>query len=125
MVQRELGWRTGQNQIERRRVGRAMYVAVLLVREGHRISVPVVLVFGDVVSWHCKDFAIVTFDLTVRLWVIRGGEDVQDPEKRADSLEEFRGELLSVIRDQRLRWTIFKHPCFEERNGNRISVNPS
>ena len=61
---------------------------------------------------------MVTFDLTVRLLVIRGGEDVRDPEKRADSLEEFCGELLTVVRDQRLRWPIFKDPCFDERNGN-------
>ena len=57
--------------------------------------------------------------------MVRGGEDVRDAEKLADSSEEFLGELLSVIRDQRLRWSIFKDPCFHERNGNRISVNPS
>ena len=40
--------------------------------------------------------------------------------RRTDGLEESSGEMLSVIRYQRLRWTVFKDPRFDERNGNRM-----
>ena len=100
-------------------------MTVLRVRECRRISVPVVLVFVDVVSYHCEDRSIVTLTLTVRLWVVRGGEDVRESENRTNGLEDFRGELLTVIRYQRLRWGVFKDPCFDERNCNRISINLS
>ena len=42
--------RTRQHKNERRRVGSAMYVTVVRVRACRCISVPVVLVFVDVVS---------------------------------------------------------------------------
>ena len=64
-----------------------VHVTVVRIRECCLISVPVVLVFVDVVSQHCEDRAVITFDLAVRLWVIRGDKDVPDSEKRADSLE--------------------------------------
>ena len=67
-------------------VSRAVLVAVLRIRECRRISVPVVLVFGDV-SWHYEDRAVATLNLTVRLWVVLACEDVQDSEKRANGLE--------------------------------------
>ena len=57
--------------------------------------------------------------------MIRGGEDVRDSQKLVDSLEEFRGELLSVIRDQSPLWPVFKHPSFDERNSNLVGIDPS
>ena len=72
-------------------------MTIVRVRECRCISVPVVLVFVDVISSHGEDLSVVTFELTVRLWVIRGGEDVRDFESRTNSLEEYRGEPFSVI----------------------------
>ena len=80
-------------------------VAAVRVRQCIRISFPVVLVFVNVVSKHCEDRAVISFDLTVRLRVVRGGEDVRDSGELTDGSEEFRGELLSVIRYRRRRRT--------------------
>ena len=50
MMQQEFGRRARQHKIERRCVARAIYVKFVQLRECRRISVPVVLVFVDVVS---------------------------------------------------------------------------
>ena len=48
-----------------------MDVAVVLIRDCRCISIPIVLVFVDVLPEHGKDSSIVTFDLAVGLRMIR------------------------------------------------------
>ena len=55
MMPREFGRRARQHKVERCSVGRTVHVAVVRIRECRRMSVAVVLMFVDVVSWHCED----------------------------------------------------------------------
>ena len=115
-------------------LGRSRNRGVVRVRETRKrgysyttrtISIPVVLVFVDVIPEHGEDSSNITLDPIISMRVIRRCEYVRDSEQRAYGLEEFRSELFSVIRYQRLCMSVFKQPRHDERYRNRISTDPS
>ena len=102
-----------------------MYMGVVSIRKRSHVHIPVVLVVTHVVPQHRGDCSVLSFDLPVYLGIVRRGVQIRYPQKTARAVEEPGIKLRAVVRKQRARDAILKHPLVAERNCDGVRRHPA
>ena len=71
---------------------------VICVGNPRNVPVSIVTVVVNVVPQHGQNGPVVTFNLAIRLRMVRAGKPIVDTETLAHGLEQLRGELRTVVR---------------------------
>ena len=87
-----------------------MDLVVVRIREWLNKLVPVPLMIGNVMSQTRGECLIVSFGLAVGLGMIRSRRLPSDTHNMANCFEKFGYELRSIIRQDRIRYSVAKYP---------------
>jgi hypothetical protein len=89
--------RSREHQLERGEVKRGMYPQIIPVGDSRCVIVPIRLTLSYVSAQRIQNSSFKPLNLAVSLGMIRGREDLRDPQLSAHFQEEFRGKLRSIV----------------------------
>lgn len=95
-----------------------MWLTVVCVRESVREQLPVTWVVRHIRSQRCENCSVVSFNLPIRLWVIRHCKIVLGGHGFADVQKELRREASTVVSYALRRWTVIENPRVDETLSN-------